>query len=347
MIKNIDNILDEYSNRSSIFVNEPFNGGGIFPKDTGLCNRLFHWELCQFLNEKNGFMFYLKLDIDFWPEYKFIDMPHTIFYEKKDLINYYQNGTKIKNEDIYKLNQESIRSMIQNQDYSLDINKNYKSNFGFNFIWDVYNNVYDLLVRNIKNISLKSNNIKHTITRLMTGVIGIHIRRGYGVNKNKNQLRYIQNLNLGLENIEIYSNDDEYYPFIDDEKYFEIIDRILKRNPKQKFYISTDLGIESLVHFTHRYPENILTYENVLNKIMYKYSQIGLQKLNNDFQALINIIDLFSLSYCDLLIKYTCSSWSDFAEIYRETPSIDISADNDDIFKFYLKQKISETQKLL
>jgi hypothetical protein len=40
-----------------------------------------------------------------------------------------------------------------------------------------------------------------------------------------------------------------------------------------------------------------------------------------------NIVDLFSLSYCKFLIKSDQSTWSEFAEYYRNQPAVSVNDD--------------------
>jgi hypothetical protein len=67
---------------------EPFGGWGHhnnffdyvtleFGTDTGLCNRILHWEVAEFINEKNDFSYDILLQDLFWPELEILDLPHT------------------------------------------------------------------------------------------------------------------------------------------------------------------------------------------------------------------------------------------------------------------------------
>ena len=58
---------------------EPW-GGYKIPNDTGFCNRIFHWEFAYEVSKRNNFDFKILLQEQFWPEYKYIDLPYTEIY---------------------------------------------------------------------------------------------------------------------------------------------------------------------------------------------------------------------------------------------------------------------------
>jgi hypothetical protein len=67
---------------------EPFGGWGDhsnvfdyikpeFGMDTGFCNRILHWEVAHYLNEKNDFQYRILLQDVFWPELEILELPYT------------------------------------------------------------------------------------------------------------------------------------------------------------------------------------------------------------------------------------------------------------------------------
>lgn len=330
MKSNILEIFNEGLTTGKLIWTEPWKGSGIFDKDTGLCNRLFHWELADFINKKNNNEFIIYLESEFWPECEFINLPNTIVYSKQNLSEYFKIET---NNRYHQLSVDDIESLKKNK-YFLDSSKEYISNFEYTFTDEIFSTNYELINRGIKSISIKNKNIENIISQFTKDMIGMHIRRGYGVSKNDKQLEYIKNLNLTVGTIDPLLDRKLYYEFYEDSKYFEIIDKILNVNPNQKFYISSDLGVESVIHFTEKYKNNIFTYVDILKNISNHLVSMSYIDYQFYYQHLVNIIDLFSLSFSKLLITSKNSSWSYFAQKYREIPSIDISKSNEEIINF-------------
>ena len=69
---------------------EPW-GGYKIPNDTGFCNRIFHWEFAYEVSKRNNFDFKILLQEQFWPEYKYIDLPYIIiiYTNRQTLIFHY------------------------------------------------------------------------------------------------------------------------------------------------------------------------------------------------------------------------------------------------------------------
>lgn len=331
----LDDILYGYMKNGKIVVKEPWGGGGIFPKDTGLCNRLFHWEICEYINQRNGSQFQLLIEDDFWPERELLDLPNSTFISNNNLSNYYYKSENPYS-DYTKISLDMFESMISKNDFTLEVGNNYQTSFGYNHIWDVYKNSYDLLERPIKNISLRHHNIQREISKSLKDVVGLHIRWGYGVNKSNEDLEYIKKFPIELPNIEIQSK-NKLYDYVDQKKYINLIQSILDYSPTQMFYVSSDLGEASLVHIKNRFENNIITYTDIIRKIIHNHIETNIKEFQKNFQSLVNIIDLFSLAHCGIFYRYPYSSWSDFAEIYREIPTKSIVEDDDKLMEHYHK----------
>ncbi len=56
---------------------EPFGGWEADTEDTGLCNRIFHWEVAYEINKNNNFDYHIILEEKYWPEFKLIDLPQS------------------------------------------------------------------------------------------------------------------------------------------------------------------------------------------------------------------------------------------------------------------------------
>ena len=152
--------------------------------------------------------------------------------------------------------------------------------------------------------------------------IGIHIRRGNGVNitkenfekfSDKLQKEYLSYLKDGID---IFS---PHYRYTSDNEYFKIIDKILEINPTQKFYISHDLSDDFLSDFYKRYPKNIESKKDV-RKHWYNYYKKKISNLDHLIKyanILDNTLDLFILSICGFKILSKASTWSMFADVYQ------------------------------
>ena len=60
---------------------EPW-GGSMLPEDTGLCNRLMHWEIAYGINKVNNFKFNILVEQAFWPELQYLNIPILWKYQK-------------------------------------------------------------------------------------------------------------------------------------------------------------------------------------------------------------------------------------------------------------------------
>ena len=57
---------------------EPY--GGWHENDTGLCNRIFHWEVAFELSRHNDYEYQILLQRKYWPELSLIELPQTKVY---------------------------------------------------------------------------------------------------------------------------------------------------------------------------------------------------------------------------------------------------------------------------
>ena len=277
---------------------EPW-GGYDFKEDTGFCNRLFHWEFAYQLNEVNNFKFKILLEDYYWPELEYLELPHTEWWNMHKPTN--TNIARLIPPDLadskynkfinYTVPIDS-REMEAKQDFTLTDNIDYYPTCGYNFtryFEERFNKT-----RPLQLISLKNKQLEQEIVDKTKGVVGIHIRRGMGVK-------------LPSENT-WHSID-----YVENKVYTDIMDRMLKINPNQKFYISADVPKSELKHFYDNY--DCFTWD-VLNESKYKVKQ-KYQILHE--YTFINIVDLMMLANTSYIIKVLSSSWSNFAQLYKGT----------------------------
>jgi hypothetical protein len=316
---------------------EPYDGMDIKNLDNGFCNRVFHWEIGYFLNQYNKYDFDLYVEDYYWPELEFINLPntHTIVKQPNQPLNEYHElfRTPMNNKKTIVMDKNVVSRILDNKNYKLDNKFNFVSNFGYDYTWKFINFYSQRIQRPLKNIKIRDFDLDVKLKRILHNSVGIHIRRGYGVMKNKIQAQYLNDLDLS----KTFKVDTKGpYTFFEDQKYMYIINSLIDDNPDIKIYISTDLEDKSLYHFKSQYPHNIITFSNLLeDNLIKKYYY----KFHDDQkrQMCKNMIDLFALSYTDFIIKSNDSTWSQFASEYRTTPSIYISENNDDIVTSYYK----------
>jgi len=114
------------------------------------------------------------------------------------------------------------------------------------------------------------------------------------------------------------------FDFIGDDIYFEKIDMILDKNPKQKFYISHDLDYSFFKRWNRRYPKNLIFKEHFYDLLTRWEMKLELNTKNFlDLYALCNTRHIFTVPY---------STWSELACDYNNKVGIDInSTSNEEI----------------
>ena len=280
---------------------EPNNGwaaskdlDGIEYNDTGLCNRVLHWEIAYEINRKLNFQYNILVEREYWPELDFIDLPNTIALPQCELPR-----------DSMPLSFKKATSILRNSTNISMKDVNWHSNFGYKILASFYGNTN--FYHPLSLIKLKDLSIESYIKESVEDVIGLHIRRNSGVAFKEEDLdtllpeikdRYVR---FRKNNPPVK---EDYIRYIKDNLYFNVIDGMLRTNPTQKFYISCDLPHNLYSYYKDKYGDAIITKEDLLASI------------GESSTTLNNIIDLFALSFCKFVIKSNKSSWSDFAQFY-------------------------------
>lgn len=324
--------LDPYLKSKTLRWVEPYHGG-MSREDTGLCNRLLHWELAYKINKLNNFKFTILLQEEWWSELKYLNLPNT-----RPVRNPYYSNQKVaelkfktvfdyKNQNIYlaePISEEFMGKMVKKNKFALK-GDNYYSDFGYNFIEELEN----IGGKGISAIKFKHKGFEKEIQKAVEGCIGIHIRRGEGVEVT---MDHIQNLPKEVHHLFKPHEGDVNYKWISDVQYFKIIDGILRRNPNQKFYLSTDMTRDQYEYIINRYPGSFKTRKDVFNEVFWTSNYY--EKIDDfQFVGFINIIDLFTLASCDYIIKSPYSTWSIVASMWRDKPSINIDQPPKSIIK--------------
>lgn len=321
--------------------------------DTGLCNRLYHWELFYHLYEQGGDdTFTLAAPDWIWPERELLDLPNTV-YAKYDISDsawyshiehgdlYFKTVFDLKNQKVSlakPLTYKKIKSMYKSNNFDFINTPHWVTQPGYNTLTSLHDDVFsgvdgyrDIFLKNrpLRKIRLKDLQLQSKINTNCSNRIGIHIRRGSGVNRTEKDILSLPK-NLQKTYREYISKNpltDSIYNFIQDDIYFKFIDSILEVDPNKKFYISHDLSDEFLNHYYERYGDSIQSKKDIRNFYKKSYSKKidNLEHLISYGNIVDNLIDLFSLASCPYIVTSMGSSWSDFASDY--SPKGCISAD--------------------
>jgi len=164
------------------------------------------------------------------------------------------------------------------------------------------------LHRPVKSLQFNKDLTNLVKTKCMD-MTGVHIRRGDLVDDGSEAYK------KWLET----DNDNWKYAYLDDEYYIKICDRIVKTNPREIFYLSTDATLDEVKFFTDRYDvvmsDNMLLHKKDRPKWGFAIDY-GTPKIN-----IHDITDLLALSYCKRFVASN-SMWSEFASVYRKVPTI-------------------------
>lgn len=271
----------------------------------GFGHRTTMWEVVYQINKLNDFRFDILVDIERFVEVEYLDYPHTIgVIDSKR----YWNNTKWIKLDNY-MNLDTLHPYGEVINWKLDADKEDMCEDFENKFYTSYNRPYQL-------IDMKDKKLKDKIIRKMKNCVGVHIRRGDVViaHKDKNHPDH------GVQ---------EYLP---DEYFINLCDKIVEKNPKQKFYLSTDGSWDQVKFFYDRY--DVIDAYYVLNNkrepelLREKFIETGLQ---HHVFNLYSVIDLFALIYTKILIS-SRSAWSDFCRLYNNHKNVINPWDNKNNF---------------
>jgi len=277
----------------SIRLAEPW-GGGHYALDTGLCNRLLHWELVYGMVKHTPTDHQIVCLDQHWYELDFVTLPET------QLIGYYEGRLKSAKEpfhsqmyydiakfnyifDIedfsmslpYKITDEMVKKMHETGNYKLPKEDHFITDFDWHltdcFTEDIAElNLHDKYFEDwgLSEIKFTDPAIDEYVKNFASKFIGIHLRRGAGVKKTQEQ---IDSTDPNTRRFFAETEADKYissvYRFYSNEEIFKFIDRALQIDPNQKFYVSTDLPPSSLTFLKQRYGRKIYSREDLVAKM--------------------------------------------------------------------------------
>ena len=297
----------------SIRLAEPW-GGGHYALDTGLCNRLLHWELVySMVQHTHGDHQIVCLD-QHWYELDFISLPET------QLIGFYEGRLESAKEPFHsqtyydvakfnyifdiedfsmslpeKITDEMVIKMHENGSYKLPNKDHFITDFDWKlthaFTEDIAeHNLHDKIFPEwgLSQMKFIDPELDEYIKNYASKFIGIHLRRGAGVKKTQEQ---INKTDPHTRKFFAETEADKYissvYRFYENEEIYKFIDRALQIDGEQKFYISSDLPPSSLTFLKERYGKKILSRkELVANLPSELFYRLGLDFYKKDISFL-------------------------------------------------------------
>jgi hypothetical protein len=279
-----------------IFLRDPWRY--VEDDDSGWGNRLICWEAAYNIVKQLDNNHVIKVLPQEFPELHLVNLISTSF-------------KKLQKVNVIPIDNKQVDNWIQNDIVNLDPNFSYVTNFSYlNSIR--INRSFGENKKHIQKISIKNEQVQEYIKNTVKEFIGIHIRRGNGVYITKQDLKEIP-----VEFQKYYNsclNCGKEYLFIKDSIYFNIIDSILKDNPKALFYISIDVNEKAVDYFKTRYPGKIFTRTDIIEKNKNVFIESSfLDRYEQLTNMGYNLVDFFSLSFCKDIIESPFSSWCSMA----------------------------------
>ena len=264
--------------------------------DSGWGNRIQCWEALSIIIKSAGTNHIIKVLPKHFPELNQVHFPNTEYIELSDV-----DGVPITNKDILKW--DNINKI------HLDNNLNYITKYDFNYTTIVNQNFFSASEDQIKEIKLSNSELNKALDELTANVIGIHIRRGNGVHVDQEDLNSIPEQYRKFYRLCIEC--DEAYDFYRDIEYFNFIDDKIKQNNDIKFYIGIDVEEEAIQYYKKKYPNRILTCNDVIIKLKSIIDKLKFLEPRLQLKTMGYIlIDFFTLAKCKEVILSPFSSWS-------------------------------------
>jgi hypothetical protein len=337
--------------------------------DTGFCNRVLHWEVAYDLrNRTNDPEFQIMVQKKIWPEFDLLEVPYTFSVEHVSSYHkwmseydydvlYMKAVFDVDNQTISTatpIDEKYLLDLYKSKNFDFSKNPNLYSNFGFHTLDSLQKklnfgktDIFDKTSRPLQFIKPKHTLVNDHLNNKFKNYVGIHIRRGNGVKITEDSIlsmaKEIQEPYREYIKKNVFVMDDGYL-FYKDEVYFDLIEKMIKINPKQKIYISHDLPDEFIQPYYDKFGHHIIeTKYNSRHYFETFYSMAGLDIsfLKNYGNVIDNIIDLFSLSNCGFIITSPKSSWSEFASTYKNAPSYNIDWGSETIIPVYKDYTLS------
>lgn len=295
---------------------------------TGFGDKLVYWCIGHYITT-SIFDSELLIPSNIWPECLFLDLPDTKISKLSsiEVVNTYKKITLSEVVNYFKNKKNKIK-FDQNENYYFNFCMKDLSKLNFPY------HQCDFLFDGLKKIKFKNQLANQYIEKNFSDIISIHLRRGIYCNLSKSQ-QYIKELiiNIGKDNVRKYYGNEIFsslevtkwsrIKILPDSFYFFLIDIILKNNPKQKIYISTDVPNYLISHYFKKYPNNIVTKEQYLSEFEIFFKDTLEKSEPSEYffsleQTISNLLDFFVLSNSKMMISCEESQWSFLSKKYKK-----------------------------
>ena len=322
-----------------------------FEGDRSTGNRLFNWDIINYLNSKNDFGFEIKLlESDYqWVKSGLVNLPNTSTYKESEMPRDVFHLNPWKNPLLPSLD-ESHATIFKgllpyfHEGKKLPLRDNLISLAGFgpfklfNTRFDSYNHPF------IKDIEFNKELFQKTGEVAKDTSVAIHVRRGSGCRhpqkyidefmseKTKKYFVDKRDLKITLESGEIHHSipakkmlidaaekgspfkchqvyQAPLHTFFEDEIYFDIFDKIIELNSYAKICLVHDTYDEDYNHWFEKYPKNLVTSRQLLNKE--DFSDPILKNQQDDILRIF--IDLLIFMQTELCVRPPRSTFSGVA----------------------------------
>jgi hypothetical protein len=298
-----------------------------YKHDTSFGNRLYYWSQSFLITARTKFEYNVVVQREFWPELIFLHLPNTLSKSIHSFLDVEDGGGRcslISPNEAEEIIKHGFQSFQHENHWFLEPHTNANV---YSCIVDDPEYSPNLILSRLfdsvfKSIQFKHKEINDFFENTFKDHVGIHIRRLHGIHLSEGDIQDLPEY-LREDYLKEYRPGDKYYPYIKDEEYFKIIDKILEHNPNQKFYLSTDLPPKYYQHYFEKYKNifEVSSYREELISILDKYYSKDLVE-KTDY-IISYLLDFFALSHSKLIIRpYKRTSWSKTAQKIKGTQSI-------------------------
>jgi hypothetical protein len=289
--------------------------------DSGLCNRLFTWEIAYRLVKKENKDRKILVQKRIFPETELIHLPNTEtidYFSETNPLNYSGDSERLFHLSVLDTEKNEV-SMAQPLYVKDIVEKDF--NFDSNHIYNNWKFYQDGNHEDIFGIKIKDKNIENRL-KSHGSFVGIQLRRGNGVRIYKDDIKSFPK-DMQKDYLNFRKKIDCVLPVVDfiaNQPYINLIRQILKINPQQRFFISNDLPDEFLDFLYSEFGTHHIVSKKDYREEFTKYYEskgIDITSLQNYCNGLDNIIDLFGLSFTPFTISSSQSTWGEFARNYK------------------------------
>jgi hypothetical protein len=356
---------DPLKDKAYLRLLEPWKGGHT-PFDTGLGNRLLHWDVAYRINEANGFDHFIELEYKYWRELRFIQMPgiwpfriESAYYNNTFFKLYGDDGEMQRFISKHHFDREAgeitklpllgnkeVQEVLTNQKINLT-EKRYYVDFDWDYVGEFRVKYKTHTPSGLSRVRIIQKSIADATKSTGAYAVGIHLRRGAGVFKSINDLKELpDSVSKNPETQAIHEH--TIYKYYKNSMYIRLIEEILQINPNQKFYISSDLKSNEYTFIKDRFGDRIKTREDIIKNL--PTGDVQGINFNNpadpDKVALESVVDMFTLANCQFILGAPHSTWLDAITKIRPVRYMSIKNPRDTILKEY-KRAIKHVSSML